>query len=179
MRKKEDLLKYDEISKVPLSQIDGVLDYMLFVYDNKSELILSYPEIRQRKQKAMNMVDVPSTLKEDLLTLNNKEFRQILDFFLKEVVNSLTFQRLISDMEVFWECQAMMRESYTEDDALDYDKKIKAMELKTGLSTKSKILEDAIMSSFDKIYTTAEDFKPKKVLSTRPEDIAINVQAHE
>lgn len=170
MNYKEILSTYQEVISFSHKDKEKIIDYIILLYDKDSPLIQLYSELTYRKTIACEKVGLnpESQLMQDIFCLKNDEVLAIIDCFLQKIQCNYTFESMISDMEIFSEFQRSMRKPVP-DFEVDPDKQLKAIEMKSKLSSQSKILVENIKSYMNELYghdSLLKDTSQKRVRTT-------------
>lgn len=168
MELKEILATYPEVMAFEHKYKDKIIDFIILLYRKDSPLILTYPELSQRKSVAALEcnLDPQSDYMQSVFLLKEEPVLAIINCFLQRVQSSYTFERMISDMEIFSEFQRAMRSPVPSFD-VDPDKQLKAIEIKGKLSAQSKLLEENIKAAWQELYGNDEDLRDVSIKKVR------------
>ena len=170
MNYKEILNTYQEVISFSHKDKEKIIDYIILLYNKDSPLIQLYSDLAYRKNVACEKAGLnpESQLMQDIFCLKNDEVLAIIDCFLQKIQCNYAFESMISDMEIFSEFQRAMRKPVP-DFEVDPDKQLKAVEIKSKLSSQSKILVENIKSAMNELYghdSLLKDTSVKRIRTT-------------
>lgn len=168
MELKEILATYPEVQSFQHKDKDKIIDFIILLYRKESPLILTYPDLSQRKLVAAKQsgLDPENDFMQKVFKLDVPEVLSIVNCLLQKIQYNYVFERMISDMEVFSEFQRAIR-SPVPDFEVDPDKQLKAIEIKGKLSEASKKLEENIKSCLEQLYSGDIDLRDKSIKQLR------------
>ncbi len=168
---------------------DGVLRFLLMCYGSESSFVQEYENLEKRRSvlaQVCKIEDYP-----EIISLEDEEFSDLLNYYLCEIEHQTTFQMLISCELAFQEYQEQIRkpikkrEVHTEVDAegktkvktesgLNQDEILKACETKGKLEELSEKTAKRISEYREKIWRVTGTDGPKTVMKKlRPETINV------
>lgn len=160
--------------------------YLWLCYAEKSPLVKDVTDISRRQIQAAAQADLGLT--PEIQDLEDDRVAELLDYFLCEIQNNLTFQMLISNEKLFRECQQQIRKKIkaeeiiiveSKDDKPDTEKVktlmeqddiIKALNTKGALAKLSEETAERIEKYRAKIYVEVDEKKIGK-RKYRPESV--------
>jgi hypothetical protein len=186
---KEILEDHDIFTHYDHPEKDGVLRFLMMCYSKDSEYLQKYENLDERRRKVAQICKISEY--EDIITLEDEEFRELLDYYLCKIEHNNTFQMLVSSEIAFQEYQQLIRQpiqsrttvTETKDGQVNEKEKIvmtqddmlKACETKGKLEKLSEESAARIKRFREDIYKNVggEDLSDKPTKRIRPETIGL------
>jgi len=172
----EGIKEFEPISYVliPKSERIKTIKFIIFMYDKNSPLVSAYSEIKARKKKALELLDIN-------LKNNNELYHKLSQFEDESLVevtaqmlrkqNDSIFSMLVSQEIFFDEClKKVLQPLEIEDDK----KGLEALEKKAKISEAMEKVADRIEKYKSKFFRNDDDLEKKirNVVAFTPESIA-------
>jgi hypothetical protein len=168
---RENLTKYvvkeedGEVTEFEVENVNGLIRYLIYLYDSKSDLIRQEPEISDRKKKASELSGFTDFEEEYVL---GKAF-----YFLTRVFNDRKFREWCTMQQELEEKQQARWKPINEDDTKDQKQLMEAHEKKGKLRDQAMAIHKALDALESEIFSDNDDLKNvANDLLTTPEKIA-------
>lgn len=174
----DELLDMEEFRGVDLTSVHKqklvkAIKYLVYMYDKGSPLVPKYPDILERKDKAVSLAGLTKQYNKDIIeavTELQEPFFTILMSMLKKQ-NEPVFSMLVTQEELFHECMANMLKPVIEESSSD---ELNALKKKGDVSDLMEQTIDRIDRFRSRYYGSDDDLaeKGRKYYQTTPEQMA-------
>jgi hypothetical protein len=163
---KDEFGKDDTVEEVKtVENANGLIRYLIYLYDKKSDLIRQEPDLRDRKKRAAELSGFTDYQKDFVL---EKGF-----YFLTRVFNDRKFREWCTNQQELEEKQQARWKPINEDETKDQKQYMEAHEKKGKLREQAMAIHKALDALEPEIFGDNEDVKNlANELLTTPEKIA-------
>lgn len=169
----DDFLDLDEFKSFKDKNKEKILKYIVSCYKkNKDQALLS---LRQRKEAACRKAGMKISDKwvKDIMSLKNQKVAVLINLYISSQ-NDAIYETYIAHQQLFWDIQKSISQPIDDEDDIDVDRKLKAVETKGKLSDLSDKLIPRIASYRKLIYGDNDDVVEANIKTVRmtPESMA-------
>ena len=162
-----------DLTSVHKQKLVKAIKYLVYMYDKGSPLVPKYPDILERKDKAVSLAGLTKQYNKDIIeavTELQEPFFTILMSMLKKQ-NEPVFSMLVTQEELFHECMANMLKPVIEESSSD---ELNALKKKGDVSDLMEQTIDRIDRFRSRYYGSDDDLaeKGRKYYQTTPEQMA-------